>query len=244
MDNTWRRWSVPRGSLRDQVTLGDIRDYGFLERSSKVPVVPVVGHRGRGLSELLPVELSPSPGGSGAEVPSVQGRGWLILRHIVIGLLIGGLGLGLGNSDGRGLGVLLIVTISGGGGGGIQTPLGKQGLVHLLGLGELEGAGLLGHDGALVLGLQLRHQLGDEPAGLLGVEVTHLLGDIHQAGDHLVVALLLSLLVSAAGAANLNGKLLAGSISNKLAGLLLHVLGGARGLVYSPALLRSLATVE
>ena len=220
----------------------------FLERCPEVPAVPVevaAADGGRGLLELLPVELSAGPGRAGAEVASVEGGGGLVLGHV--GLLIAGLGLGLATADGakgRGLGVLLVVALAGGGGSGVQTPLGQQGLVHLLGLGELEGAGLLGHDGALVLGLQLGHQLGDEPAGLLGVEVTHLLGDVHQRGDHLVMALLLSLLISTSSSANLNGKLLAGGVSDKLAGLLLHILGGAGGLVHSPALLGSLTYIE
>ena len=50
-----------------------------------------------------------------------------------------------------------------------------------------------------------------------------------------------TLLVSAASSANLNGKLLTGSVTNKLARLLLHILGGTRGLVHSPALLGALA---
>merc|ERR1719350_1342037 len=81
------------------------------------------------------------------------------------------------------------------------------------GLSELEDAGLLGHDGALVLRGELGHQLSDKSAGLLGVEVTHLLGDIHQGGDDLFVTLLLSLLCHAASSANLHRKLLARSIS-------------------------------
>ena len=224
-----------------------------LERCPEVPVVPVgvaVADGGRGLAEL-PAGPELLPGGSGTEVPGVEGGGGLVLGHIVVGrAVIGGLGLALacgltsGQAQGRGLGVLLVVALAGGGGGGVETPLGQQGLVHLLGLGELEGAGLLGHDGALVLGLELGHQLGDEPAGLLGVEVTHLLGHIDQGGDHLVVTLLLSLLVSAASSANLNGELLAGSISDKLARLFLHILGGAGGLIHSPALLWSLIKFE
>ena len=75
--------------------------------------------------------------------------------------------------------VILVIALSGGGGGGVQTPLGQQRLLHLPGLSELEDAGLLGHDSALVLGGELGHQLGDKSTGLLGVEVTHLLGDIH-----------------------------------------------------------------
>ena len=43
---------------------------------------------------------------------------------------------------------------------------------------------------------------------------------------YLVVAFLLSLLESAAGSADLNWQLLAPGVSNKLAGLLLNILGG------------------
>merc|ERR1719226_32489 len=117
-------------------------------------------------------------------------------------------------------GLLGIVGLAGGGLGGVQAPLGLQGLVNLLGVAELEVAGLLGDDGALVLGLQLGDELGLEPAGLLGVEVTHLLGDIQERGDNLVVALLRSGLADTASAADLNGELLALGVTNKLAGLL------------------------
>ena len=57
--------------------------------------------------------------------------------------------------------------------------------LYLSGLAELECAGLLGDNGALVLGLQLGDQLGLQAAGLLGVQVTHLLGDINQRGQNL-----------------------------------------------------------
>ena len=89
--------------------------------------------------------------------------------------------------------------------------------------------------------LQLGHQLGDKAASLLGVEITHLLGRVHQGGDHLVVTLLGALLVGAARPAKLGGQLLALGVRHKLAGLLLHILGGARGLVHSLALLLALA---
>ncbi len=56
---------------------------------------------------------------------------------------------------------------------------------YLSGLAKLECAGLLGYNGALVLGLQLGDQLGLQTAGLLGVQVTHLLGDINKRGQHL-----------------------------------------------------------
>jgi len=122
--------------------------------------------------------------------------------------------------------LLLVVERPGLGGGGVQAPPGLQGLGHLPGLGELEVARLLGHDGALVLGLELGHQLGGELAGLLGVEVAHLLGHVHQGGDDLVVALLGALLVGAPGPADVDGQLLAAGVAHKLARLLLHILGG------------------
>jgi len=121
---------------------------------------------------------------------------------------------------------ILVVESSGRGRGGVQTPSCGQGLGHLSGLAKLECAGLLGDNGALVLGLQLGDQLGLQTAGLLGVQVTHLLGDINKRGQHLVVAFLLPLLERASGTADLNGQLLTAGVSNKLAGLLLNVLGG------------------
>ena len=58
------------------------------------------------------------------------------------------------------------------------------------------------------------------------------------------MTLLWTLLVGTASSANLNGKLLTGGVSHELAGLLLHVLGGAGGLVHSPALLGTLAVTD
>merc|ERR1719220_2068390 len=133
---------------------------------------------------------------------------------------VGGLGLAVGADD-LAAGLALLVGLAGGGVGGVQAPLGLQGLVNLFGVAELEVAGLLGDDGALVLRLELGDKLGLEPAGLLGVEVTHLLGDIQERGDNLVVALLRTRLADTAGAADLNGELLTLCVTNKLAGLLL-----------------------
>ena len=141
-------------------------------------------------------------------------------------------------------GVILTVAFSWRRGRGVETPPGLQGLGHLPGLGEAEVTGLLGHDGALVLGAQLGHQLRHVATRLLGVEVTHLLGHVHRGGDHLLVALLGPLLVGAAGAADLDGQLLARGVAHELAGLLLHVLGGAGGLVHGAALLGSLAVTH
>ena len=58
------------------------------------------------------------------------------------------------------------------------------------------------------------------------------------------MALLGSLLVGAAGAADLDGQLLTRGVAHELAGLLLHVLGGAGGLVHRPALLWPLTVAD
>ena len=92
--------------------------------------------------------------------------------------------------------------------------------------------------------LKLGNQLGLEAAGLLGVQVTNLLRNINQRCDGLVVALFGSLLGNTASTANLNWQLLALGVSDKLAGLLLNVLGSTAGLVDSAALLRSLAVAN
>ncbi len=174
------------------------------------------------------------------KVSSIKGFG--SFSNLVLGDFFG-LGLGTGSDDGC-LGVGLVIGVSRCGRCRIQTPLGQQGLGHLLGLGELEEARLLGHNGALVLGAQLGHQLGDELADLLGVQVAHLLGHINKGSENLVVALLLSLLEGTAGAADLNGQLLAGGVADKLAGLLLNILGGTGGLVHGSALLGALAVAH
>jgi hypothetical protein len=105
----------------------------------------------------------------------------------------------------------------------------------LLGGGELERAGLLGHDGALLLGRETGHQPGDVLADLLGVQVAGLLRHIHNRGEDLVVTLLRPLLECAAGAADLNRQFLALGVADILARGLLHVLGGAGGFVDSLA---------
>ena len=110
----------------------------------------------------------------------------------------------------------------------IETPLCPERLLHPLGLSELEGASLLGHGGALLLGSEAGHQLGHQSAGLLGVEVASLLGDVHQGVHLLVVTLLRPLLGHAALATDLHRLLLAIGVSYKLARALVHVPGGAR----------------
>ena len=61
---------------------------------------------------------------------------------------------------------------------------------------------------------------------------------------YLVVAFLLSLLEGAAGSADLNWQLLAPGVSNKLAGLLLNILGGTGGFIDSSALLGALTVAN
>ena len=108
----------------------------------------------------------------------------------------------------------------------IKAPFGLQRLLNLLRVTELEVANFLWDDGAFMLWLQLGDQLGLEPAGLLGIQVTHFLWYIKEGGDNLVMALFRTFLCDATCAANFHRKLLAASVSDKLAWLLLHILGG------------------
>ena len=135
---------------------------------------------------------------------------------------------------------------------------------YLLRVGELEVAGLPGDDRTLMLGNEPGSKLCLETAGLLGVQVTLLLRNINQGGDGLVMTLLGAFLSDAASTANLNGKLLAASITfemfalvlchcdnsflvvltNKLAGLLLNITSGAGRFIHSSALLGSLSVAD
>ena len=163
----------------------------------------------------------------------------------VVGLSdVGGLGGALGKRDGSGTSIALIVGLARGSGGRVQAPLGLQGLVNLLGRGELEIAGLLGDDGALMLRLEPGDKLGLESAGLLGVQVAHLLRNIDKRGNGLVMALLGALLSNTASTADLNRELLTAGITNKLARLLLNITSGARRLIKGPALLGALAVAH
>ena len=137
--------------------------------------------------------------------------------------------------------ITLLILLTGLSRSGIQAPLGLEWLVNLLGLGELKVADLLGDGGALSCWLEPWDKLGLEAAGLLGVQVASFLRDIDERSDDLIVALLCSLLSDAASTADLNWELLAVGVSNKLAGLLLNVPGGARGFVDSATLLGALA---
>jgi len=136
---------------------------------------------------------------------------------------------------------ILIVGLSGGRLRGVQAPLGLEGLVNLLGVAELQVADLLGNDCALMLRLEGRNQPGLETASLLWVEIADLLRNIEKRGNSLVMALLRALSGDTASTADLNWELLTAGVSNKLARLLLNILGGAGRLVDSLANLWALA---
>jgi len=127
---------------------------------------------------------------------------------------------------------------------GVQAPLGFQWLSHLLWAGELEVAGLLRNDSTFMGWLELGHKLGLEAAGLLGVQVANFLWDVNKGSDLFVVALLWALLGNTASSTNLNWELLALGVTNKLARLLLNVLGGTAGLIDSPAFLWTLSIAD
>ena len=111
---------------------------------------------------------------------------------------------------------------------GIQAPLGLERLLNFLGVGELEVADFLWDGGAFSNRVELGDKFGLEAAGLLGVKITSLLGNINEGGDDLIMALLFSFLSDATSTADLHRELLTLGVSNKLARLLLNVLGGAR----------------
>jgi len=139
------------------------------------------------------------------------------------------------SSQGITEGIFLIVVLSRSRRGGVKAPPGLEGLFHLPWLAELEDASLLGHNGALMLGGKLGHQLGDKLADLLRVQVTVLLRNIDKRGEYLVMALLNTLLKDTSSSTDLHRQLLTASVTHKLAGLLLHVLGGAGGLIHGLA---------
>ena len=70
--------------------------------------------------------------------------------------------------------------------GWVKAPPGLQRLWHLPWLTDLEKAGLLWHNRALVLRCKLWNQFRLQPACLLWVEVTHLLRNVDQGGNHLI----------------------------------------------------------
>ena len=109
------------------------------------------------------------------------------------------------------------------------------------GLGELQVAGFLGDNCALVFRGQFGHKVGHKPAGFLRIQVTNFFRNIHKSCNDFVMTLLRTFLKGAASSTNLNWKLLTTSVSNKLAWLLLHILGRAGRLIHSPTLLWSLA---
>jgi hypothetical protein len=163
--------------------------------------------------------------------------------------LVGGsrsqvLNVSAGSSQRLSQGVALLVLLTRLSRSGVKAPLGLEGLVDFLGLGELKVADLLGNGGALSNRVQLGDKLGLETAGLLRVQITGFLGNINKGGNDLIVALLSSFLSDTASSADLNGKLLALGVSNKLTRLLLNVLGGAGRLIDSTALLGTLTIAD
>jgi len=138
-----------------------------------------------------------------------------------------------GRTKGSTESILFIIALTGRSLGRVKTPLGSQRTVNLLGSGKLEVASLLGDNSTLVLRSQTGDKLGDELADLLGVQVTHLLWNINNAGDHLLVALLISLSKHTSSSADLNRQLLTAGVSYILARLLLNILGCTGGLVDS-----------
>jgi len=149
-----------------------------------------------------------------------------------------------GSTKGSAESISFIVSLAWSSWGGVQAPLGLQWLLDLLWGAELEVTGLLGDHSTFVSRLQLGNKLGLEAAGLLWVQVTDLLWDVNKRSDGLVVALLWSLFSDTASSADLNWKLFTLGVSDKLARLLLNILGSTAGFVDSSALLRSLAVAN
>jgi hypothetical protein len=123
----------------------------------------------------------------------------------------------------------------------IQTPLGFEGLVNLLGLGELQITDLLWDCRAFRNWLQPRDQLSLESACLLRIQVTGFFGNINERCEDFVVAFFRTFIGYTSSAADFNGQLLTASISNKFTWLFFHVSGGASGLKQGTALLWALA---
>jgi len=117
----------------------------------------------------------------------------------------------------------------------IQAPFCQQWLVHWSWTGELEDTGLSWNNCALVFWSQPRHKLVNEFANFLWVEVTNFLRNINERGEHLIMTLFWTLLKNTTGSTDLNRELLTAGVSNKLAGLLLHILGCAGGFKHSLA---------
>ena len=87
---------------------------------------------------------------------------------------------------------------------------------------------------------QPRDKFVFEFADFLRVQVAHFLGHVDKRREDFIMALLGTLLKGAPSSTDLNRELLTAGVPNELARLLLHVLGGAGGLVDRPALLRAL----
>jgi len=176
---------------------------------------------------LISFLLDPPPGSS------VRGRDVKGVSEVVAG-----------RSEGFTEGILLVVGLTGSSWGGVQAPPGLKGNLFLPWLGELEKTSLFGNNCALMLGGKLGNELGDKLANLLWVEVTMLLRNIDERREDLVVALLDSFLENATSSTDLDRELLTARVTNKLAGLLLHVLGCARRLIHSLANLGTLTVAH
>ena len=122
-------------------------------------------------------------------------------------------------------GIVLVVRLSWSSRSGVQTPPGLQRHLLLCWCGELEDAGLLWNDGALVLRGESGNELGDKLAHFLWVQVTHFLRHINERCEDLVVALLWTFFKGAPSSTDLNREFLAAGVSDKLARLLFNVLG-------------------
>lgn len=91
----------------------------------------------------------------------------------------------------------------------IQAPLTSEWFGLFPGSAEFQAANLLRNGGALMLGLQSRHELGRKSASFLGIQVADFFGHINQRVDVLVMALFGAFFGGAAVAANFHRKLFA-----------------------------------
>jgi len=126
----------------------------------------------------------------------------------------------------------------------VQTPFCQQWLVHWPRARELEDTRLFWNNRALVFWSQPRHKLVREFASFLWVQVAHFFGHINERGEDFIMALLWSFFENTTGSTDLNRELLTAGVSNKLARLLLHILGCAGRLVHSLANLGTLTVAH
>ena len=108
-----------------------------------------------------------------------------------------------------------------------MAPLGLEWLIYYLRVGKLEVAHFLGDDGALMLRFEFGYQPCLEFAGLLGIQITYFLRNIDQSCYFFVMALFRALISCAASTTYVDGQLLTLCVANKLAWLLLNILGCA-----------------